>query len=181
MTAVFIWATCATRMTIFDVIDLDDAQEWWGEAEVERHRQMMSSLHGGRISRIIASGKCFVGTVFRRIREGEQRAEVRFDGIAGCLRTPRGGSARQIVLVIDAGRLRMRWVTPRECARLQGADHFPLAGTRTDQLFGFGDAVCIPVVRWIDRHVLTPARFATGLSGHTFDETTLSSDGSPLP
>lgn len=81
--------------------------------------------------------------------------EVRFDGVAGCLRTPRGGSARQIV-AIDVGRLRMRWMTPREYARLQGAADFPLAGSKTDQHFGFGDAVCVPVVRWIDRHLLTP-------------------------
>ena len=83
------------------------------------------------------------------------------DELIHLLRTPRGGSARQIVVAIDAGRLRMRWMSPRECARLQGADDYPLAGTRTDQLFGFGDAVCVPVVRWIDRHVLTPAFDAT--------------------
>ena len=176
------WMSCplptptARDTTIRDVIDFDDAQEWWPEIEVERHRRMMSNSHADRVGRMMASGGSFVGTVFRRVREGTQRAEVRFDGVAGCLRTPRGGSARQIVLAIDAGRLRMRWMSPRECARLQGADDFPLAGTRTDQFFGFGDAVCVPVVRWIDRHVLTPA-----LTARTDNNTASFSDAPSSP
>ena len=97
-----------------------------------------------------------VGTAFRRVRHDGQRAEVRFDGLAGCLRTPRGGSGKQIVVAVGGGRMRMRWMSPREYARLQGAPDFPLAGGRNQQLFAFGDAVCVPAVRWVDRHVLTP-------------------------
>ena len=82
--------------------------------------------------------------------------EVRFDGLAGCLRTPKGGSARQIVVATIDGQLRMRWMTPREYARLQGVPEFPLVGTSTQQLWAFGDAVCVPAIRWIDRNVLTP-------------------------
>ena len=84
------------------------------------------------------------------------RAEVRFDGLAGCLRTPSGGSAKQIVIAIDRGELRMRWMTPREYARLQGSPDFPLVGTTIQQLWGFADAVCVPAIRWIDRHILSP-------------------------
>ena len=87
---------------------------------------------------------------------GKTRAETRFDGMAGCLRTPKGGSARQIVIVVDKDRLRMRWMSPREYARLQGADDFPLVVNTIQNLYGFGDAVCVPVIRWIDKHVLTP-------------------------
>jgi DNA (cytosine-5)-methyltransferase 1 len=47
-------------------------------------------------------------------------------------------------------------MTPREYSRLQGAGEFPLVGDRIQQMFGFGDAVCVPVIRWIDKHVLTP-------------------------
>jgi DNA (cytosine-5)-methyltransferase 1 len=81
---------------------------------------------------------------------------VRLDGIAGCLRTPRGGSARQIVLLADAGQLRMRWMTPREYARLQGADSYTLDHPPSRALFGFGDAVCVPVICWIDENILSP-------------------------
>jgi DNA (cytosine-5)-methyltransferase 1 len=84
------------------------------------------------------------------------RAEVRFDGLAGCLRTPKGGSARQIVIVAQNGKLRMRWMNPREFARLQGVPDFPLVGTPIQQLWGFADAVCVPAIAWIDQHVLTP-------------------------
>jgi DNA (cytosine-5)-methyltransferase 1 len=45
---------------------------------------------------------------------------------------------------------------PREYARLQGADDFPLVGTRNQLLFGLADAVCVPAIRWIDDHLLTP-------------------------
>jgi DNA (cytosine-5)-methyltransferase 1 len=47
-------------------------------------------------------------------------------------------------------------MSPREYARLQGAPDFPLTVSRNQLLFGFADAVCVPVIRWIDQHVLTP-------------------------
>ena len=89
----------------------------------------------------------------------------RFDGVAGCLRTPRGGSGKQIVVAIDRGSLRMRWMSPREYARLQGAPTFPLAANTIQNLFGFGDAVCVPVIQWIDEHVLSPVFAGAGAGG----------------
>ncbi len=93
-------------------------------------------------------------TAFRRVREGRSMAEIRFDGIAGCLRTPKGGSARQILLEVGKGEINIRLFTPRECARLMGADDFKLSGTVNEALFGFGDAVCVPVVTWIAENYL---------------------------
>jgi DNA (cytosine-5)-methyltransferase 1 len=84
------------------------------------------------------------------------RNEVRFDGLTGCLRTPRGGSAKQIVVVAGKGTLRMRWMSPVEYARLQGADDFNIKVGVQQALFGFGDAVCVPVIKWLDRNILTP-------------------------
>lgn len=144
------------RGHVADVIDLDDNQEWWDETAVRKHYEMMSDRHRKMVDQFLASGQSFVGTIFRRKRYGKTRSEVRFDGMAGCLRTPRGGSARQIVVAVEAGRLKMRWMSAREYARLQGADEFPLTGNNIQNLYGFGDAVCVPVIRWIDRHVLTP-------------------------
>ncbi len=142
--------------TLEDVIDLDEGQEWWSTKDVERHHRMMSERHRKQVDLFLASNTSFVGTVFRRVRRDGQRAEVRFDGLAGCLRTPRGGSGRQIVVAVADGRLRMRWMSPREYARLQGAPDFPVEGPTNPLLFGFGDAVCVPAIRWIDRHALTP-------------------------
>jgi len=156
------WITLSTsnppRLTtkLADLIDLDDKQEWWNEIEVKRHHEMMSGLHRRQVDGFLSSGKRWVGTIFRRIREKTMRAEVRFDGLAGCLRTPKGGSAKQIVIAIDSGTLRMRWMSPREYARLQGTPDFPLVGTTIQQLWGFADAVCVPAISWIDQQILTP-------------------------
>lgn len=76
--------------------------------------------------------------------------------MAGCLRTPKGGSAKQIVVAVVKGKLRMRWMSAREYARLQGAGEFKIVVPTTQALFGFGDAVCVPVIEWIDRNILTP-------------------------
>jgi len=145
------------QTNLAEIIDVDDGQEWWDAAAVAKHLDMMSDLHRGAVDALLAEGKTFVGTIYRRKRGGQTRAEVRFDGIAGCLRTPKGGSARQIVIAIDGGRVRMRWMSAREYARLQGAPDFPLVANAIQNLHGFGDAVCAPVIHWIDRHILTPA------------------------
>ena len=68
-----------------------------------------------------------VGAVYRRTRPDEfgirrQRAEVRFDDVAGCLRTPSGGSSRQTILVVEGRTVRSRLLSPREAARLMGLD-----------------------------------------------------------
>lgn len=144
------------RCQLEDLIDLDDGQEWWEPSQVERHYKMMSDAHRKKVDLCLATKTAFVGTIFRRVRRDGQRAEVRFDGLAGCLRTPRGGSGRQIVIVVHEGNLRMRWMSPREYARLQGVSDFPLTLPTNQLLYGFADAVCVPAIRWIDQHVLTP-------------------------
>ena len=152
-----------------ELLDVDDGQEWWDENETTRHHDMMSNLHRRKVDEILASGKQWASTIFRRIRQEKMRAEVRFDGLAGCLRTPRGGSAKQIVIAVKDGKLRMRWMSPREYARLQGVPDFPLIGGTIQQLWGFADAVCVPAIRWIDQHVISPLyELATraGSNGH---------------
>ena len=81
-------------------------------------------------------------------------AELRCDGIAGCLRTPKGGSAKQILFEAGHGTYRVRLMTPRECARLMGSDDFTIHVNRDQALFGFGDAVCVPVIEWVAEHYL---------------------------
>ena len=64
------------------------------------------------------------------------------------------------------GEVRVRWMTPREYARLQGAsEDFDFKTVSEAQaLFGFGDAVCVPVVAWLARHALIPAAAAADLA-----------------
>ena len=117
---------------------------------------MLNDSHREIIDEHIKECTDFVGTGYRRKRAGRTRLEVRFDGIAGCLRTPKGGSARQIVVAVTNGELRIRWMSPREYARLQGASTFEMVENDRQMLFGFGDAVCVPAIEWIDESVLTP-------------------------
>lgn len=96
-------------------------------------------------------------TAYRRTRQGKAVWEIRGDNIAGCLRTARGGSSKQAVVDTTTGKLRIRWMTAREYARLQGAPDFSLEGVSEVQaIFGFGDAVCVPAVGWIAQNYLAP-------------------------
>lgn len=134
----------------------EHASEWWSEARADYLLNQMSPRHRAIVDRMIAGDKWSYGTVFRRIRHGKSMAELRADGVAGCLRTPRGGSGRQIVVRAGMGTFAARLLTPRECARLMGADEYPISVPLNQALFGFGDAVCVPVVEWIAEYYLNP-------------------------
>ena len=56
--------------TVAELIDLDDDPSWWDEAAVSKHHDMMNDRHRARIDAMIASGETFVGTIFRRKRDG---------------------------------------------------------------------------------------------------------------
>ena len=127
---------------------------WHAPDETERLLAMMTDVNRKKTENAIENGQS-VGFVYKRIREGVQRAEARFDGVAGCLRTPQGGSSRQIVLVLDNGRVRSRLLSPREAARLMGVpDSFWLPSKYNDAYRAIGDGVAVPVVRWLSNRLL---------------------------
>jgi DNA (cytosine-5)-methyltransferase 1 len=131
-----------------------DSPEWWNEKRTAYLLNQMSQRHRIIADRMINAAGWSFGTVFRRVRAGGSMAELRVDGIAGCLRTPRGGSGRQILVKVGFGEFHARLLTPRECARLMGAADFVISGSLNQALFGFGDAVCVPVIEWIAEHYL---------------------------
>ena len=131
-------------------------QMWWSRKRCEYVLGQMSPKHTAQAEAMIRGDSIRYATVFRRVRNGKLMAELRTDGIAGCLRTPRGGSGRQILIVAGKGRFYVRLLTPRECARLMGVDDFVLKVPLNQALFGFGDAVCVPVIEWIARNYLNP-------------------------
>ena len=141
-----------------DLLDADEVADWWPLERVDLHLSMMSDRHAGEVMRLRQNDHRHVGTIYRRRRHGHMRAEARFDGLAGCLRTPKGGSARQIVIVVAGDKTQMRWMSPGEYAKLQGAGPVPPGVPATAAMFGYADGVCVPVIEWIDRHVLTPLR-----------------------
>jgi DNA (cytosine-5)-methyltransferase 1 len=134
----------------------DDAPEWWSRERTEYLLNQMSDKHRKIAEHMISDSGWSYGTVFRRVRKGKSMAELRADGIAGCLRTPRGGSGRQILFKAGYGKRFARLLTSRECARLMGAENYSIAVPLNQALFGFGDAVCVPVIEWIAQYYLNP-------------------------
>lgn len=146
------------KLSLRDVLEglPDSSSFWWSKERTDYLVNQMSKKHSQQLQAMMAARKWSFGTVFRRIRNGKSMAELRTDGIAGCLRTPRGGSGRQILVKAGFGKVMARLLMPRECARLMGADRFSIDVPLNRALFGFGDAVCVPVIEWIARHYLNP-------------------------
>ena len=119
------------RITLEDILeDLpEDSPMWWNRERAEYFVNQLSAKHSAVAARMISQPRTSYGTAFRRIRKGKSMAELRVDGIAGCLRTPRGGSGRQILFKAGLGQYSARLLSPRECARLQGV---PDASFRID-------------------------------------------------
>ena len=143
------------------ILEPDAAVAWHGPERTARWLALMAPLHRARLEAAAARGERAVGAVFRRMRleEGRkvQRAEVRFDGVAGCLRTPRGGSSRQVIVVGEKGCVRTRLLSAREAARLMGLpDSYRLPTAATAALHVAGDGVAVPVVRWLAEGLLEP-------------------------
>lgn len=143
------------------VLEPDDRADWFPAERAEAALALLSPLHRRRLEAERASGERRVAAGYRRVRnEGgvrEQRLELRFDGLAGCLRTPAGGSSRQIVVVIEGGRTRLRWLTPVEAGRLMGIpETYRLPASASAGLKLMGDAVAVPVVRALSERLLRP-------------------------
>ena len=141
---------------LHELIDVFDDGDWT-DAKIELSASRIPEQHKVCLDKLYDRGTIWAGTAFQRTRHGRQVVEVRFDGLAGCLRTPKGGNGRQIVIIIEPSRTAIRWMKPIEYARLQGAPVYPLVGSTTQQLFAFADAVCVPVIKWLDDNILTPA------------------------
>ena len=165
LAARWIWwggdAPAVRNTDLASLLEPDADVAWHDAARTERLLDLMGPLHLARIEAAKSSGARSVGAVFNRMRvvDGQkvQRSEARFDGLAGCLRTPRGGSSRQTLVVIEGERVRSRLVSPREGARLMGLpDSYILPAAATGALHVAGDGVVVPVVRWLAATILEP-------------------------
>jgi len=135
---------------------------WHSREETAAVLAMMSDTHRQKVRDAQASGVRKVGSIYKRTRLDEcgnkvQRAEVRFDDVAGCLRTPAGGSSRQLILVVDGEQVRSRLISSRETARLMGLpDNYRLPDNYNEAYHLTGDGVAVPVVRYLAEHLLEP-------------------------
>lgn len=141
---------------------------WHTAGETERLLELMNPLNRAKVEVAKKAGRRMVGTIYRRTRadgpkgQKTQRAEIRFDDVAGCLRTPTGGSSRQTIMVIDGESVRSRLLSPREAARLMGLpDTYLLPANYNDAYHLAGDGVVVPVVRFLAEHILEPLLSAT--------------------
>jgi DNA (cytosine-5)-methyltransferase 1 len=136
--------------------------EWHTASETAKLLRMMSDVNREKLDRAQGAGRRVVGAVYKRTRVDEvgrkaQRAEVRFDDIAGCLRTPAGGSSRQVIVVVDGKSVRSRLISPRETARLMGLpDDYELPRNYNEAYHLTGDGVAVPVVRHLAEHIFEP-------------------------
>ena len=136
--------------------------DWHSRSKTAMLLDMMSSVNLKKVNAAKKAGAPMVGGVYRRTRldgSGQklQRAEVRFDDLAGCLRTPVGGSSRQTILVVDGPRVRSRLISARETARLMGLDDRYRLPARYNEAYHLtGDGVVVPVVRHLAEHLFEP-------------------------
>lgn len=143
-----------------DICDRDAASD--PDEKVARNLSLVPPRHQAKLREAIARKRFIAGTGYKRMRMNsqgvrEQCLEIRFDGLAGCLRTPRGGSSRQFVFIVDGGKVRTRLLTIREAARLMGVrDSYKFPGSYNDAYLALGDAVAVPVTRFISHHLLHP-------------------------
>ncbi len=149
--------------TFADVIEENPTSvSWHTPAETERLLARMSPVNKAKVAAAIRAGRRMVGGVYNRTRLNErgekvQRAEVRFDDVSGCLRTPAGGSSRQVILVIDGKKVRSRLISARETARLMGLpDDYKLPKNYNEAYHLTGDGVVVDVVRHLAQHILEP-------------------------
>lgn len=150
------------NLDLASILIPDVEADWLDEGQTDALLALTAPLHRARLDAALASGERRVAAAFRRVRVEKgvkvQRLEVRLDGLAGCLRTPSGGSSRQYVLVMQDGRLRARRLTGREAARLMGLDEtYRLPSSESAALKLMGDAVAVPVVRALGEQLLAPA------------------------
>ncbi len=136
--------------------------KWHTGAETKYLLDMMTPFNSAKVAAAKAKGTKVIGTVYRRTRPDEsglkrQRAEVRFDEIAGCLRTPSGGSSRQTIMIVEGKKVRSRLLSPREAASLMGLPETYVLPHRYNDAYKLaGDGVAVPVVRHLAESIFEP-------------------------
>jgi DNA (cytosine-5)-methyltransferase 1 len=135
---------------------------WHSDVERDLLIEKMSPVNKAKLEAAKQAGRRMVGCVYKRTRMDErglkvQRAEVRFDDVAGCLRTPAGGSSRQVIIVVDGKKVRSRLISALETARLMGLDEsYKLPKKYNEAYHLTGDGVAVHVVRHLAEQLFEP-------------------------
>lgn len=135
---------------------------WNTSAETKKLLEMMTAHNRQKVDAAMQTGERVVGTIYKRTRKDaqgvkHQRAEVRFDQIAGCLRTPAGGSSRQTIMLVEGNKIRSRLLSTREAASLMGLPDSYVLPERYNEAYKLaGDGVAVPVVRHLAASIFEP-------------------------
>ena len=134
-----------------DLIEWDAPRDEPGKTQ--QLLKLLSALHLSKLKEYDG----VVTTGYKRTRNGKQTLELRFDGIAGCLRTPQGGSSRQFVIFKNGNKYSSRLLSTREVARLMGApESYILPEKYNDAYKAMGDAIAVPAVQYLTEFLLFP-------------------------
>ncbi len=142
--------------------DKPTSVKWHTKTETKYLLDMMSDHNLKKVEAAKQSEERVVGTIYRRTRKDSdgvkrQRAEVRFDQIAGCLRTPAGGSSRQTIMLVEGSKIRSRLLSAREAASLMGLPDTYILPERYNEAYKLaGDGVAAPVVRYLADAIFEP-------------------------
>lgn len=153
------------RQSVFaDLIEAEpQGMAWNADEKTQALLSSMSPLNQQKVKAAQRSGRPQVGALYKRTRGGVVRAEVRFDDIAGCLRTPSGGSSRQTILAVNGSQVRSRLLSSREAGRLMGLpEEYVLPANYNDAYHLVGDGLVVPAVAHLAEHLITPI----GLANH---------------
>lgn len=152
----------ARTQNFIDVVEEHpDSTSWHTPSQTAELLSMMSNVNLSKVEKAKAVGRPMVGAVYKRTRYENgvkvQRAEIRFDNVAGCLRTPAGGSSRQLIMTVHGEKIRSRLISTRETARLMGLpDTYQLPKAYNEAYHLTGDGVAVPVVAHIGKHIFEP-------------------------
>ena len=157
--------------TLSDIIEENPADtQWFSAAGTRELLDMMSEINRAKVVQARSEGRRIVGGVYKRTRpdvsgQKVQRAEVRFDDISGCLRTPAGGSSRQVIVVVEGRSVKARLISARETARLMGLDETYILPENYNEAYHLtGDGVVVPVVRHLAEHIFEPILAASEIA-----------------
>lgn len=150
------------RMELVDILLPPEVAPWDDTGACLDIMMQMSPPHAQKMREArktaMATGVTQVGTLYCRTRKGSPVYEVRFDGLAGCLRTAGGGSSVMKIMVAGAdGSINTRRLHAREAARLMGIpDAYELPAGNNAAYSMAGDGVVTDVVSWLAREIIEP-------------------------
>ena len=151
------------KKSLADFIEKDPKDvEWFSGEETENLVSMMSDLNREKLEEAKRKNREIIGGLYRRTRSDQygrkvQRAEIRFDDVSGCLRTPAGGSSRQVIMIVKGKSVKARLISGRETARLMGLpDTYKLPENYNETYHLTGDGVVVPVVRHLAANIFEP-------------------------